>query len=371
MIMGTPTPAHVLMTADAVGGVWTYATTLAEGLGARGVRITLAVLGPPPRPEQLDAVRRLPFVDVCHARFALEWMPGAERDVERSAEWVLRLVQERRPDVVQINGYALATYPLGCPTFLVAHSCVCSWWRAVHGCQAPHAWRTYRQRVDIGLQRASRVVAPTAAMLRALRREFRWKGDGLVIHNGLPPPGAPPASPRVGVLAAGRVWDAAKNIAVLDTVAPDVDGPVAIAGDASSPDGSQRLPRHAEYLGSLPRDAVLARMTETAVYALPARYEPFGLSVLEAAQRGCALVLGDISTLRELWEGAAVFVQPDDRVGLTRVLNRLVHDPAARQRLAEAARLRATRYTLAAMVDGYLRLYRALARTGEAVPCAS
>lgn len=371
MIMRTQNPAHVLMTADAAGGVWTYATLLAEGLGARGVRTTLAVLGPPPRQEELDAVRKLPLVEVCHAPFALEWMPDADRDVERSADWVQTLVQDRQPDVVQINGYALAARTFGRPTFLVAHSCVCSWWRAVHGCQAPRGWRTYRQRVEIGLQRACRVVAPTAAMLRALRREFRWKGDGLVIRNGLPPADTPPASRRHGVLAAGRVWDAAKNIAVLDEVAPHVHCPVSIAGDAAGPDGSRRPPRHAAYLGPLPREAVLARMNEAAIYALPARYEPFGLSVLEAAQRGCALVLGDISTLRELWEGAAVFVRPDDRSGLTRALNRLVHDHAARQRLAHAARLRATRYTLTATIDGYLGLFRTLVPTGEAVPCAS
>ena len=33
------------------------------------------------------------------------------------------------------------------------------------------------------------------------------------------------------------------------------------------------------------------------IYALPAVYEPFGLSVLEAALSGCALVLGDIPSL--------------------------------------------------------------------------
>ena len=35
---------------------------------------------------------------------------------------------------------------------------------------------------------------------------------------------------------------------------------------------------------------------------LPARYEPFGLSILEAALSGCALVLGDLPSLRELWD---------------------------------------------------------------------
>ncbi|MEB3829625.1 glycosyltransferase [Phormidium sp. CCY1219] len=48
-----------------------------------------------------------------------------------------------------------------------------------------------------------------------------------------------------------------------------------------------------------------------AIYAFPARYEPFGLSVLEAALSGCALVLGDIPRLREMWGDAAVFANPD------------------------------------------------------------
>jgi glycogen synthase len=48
------------------------------------------------------------------------------------------------------------------------------------------------------------------------------------------------------------------------------------------------------------------------IYALPARYEPFGLSALEAALSGCALILGDIPSLREVWLEAAPYVSPDD-----------------------------------------------------------
>lgn len=370
--MRTGPRAHVLMVADAVGGVWTYATQLAGGLGAHGIRTTLAVLGPPPSREALDALRRLPLVEVCHAPFALEWMPDADRDLGAAAEWLEALVLDRQPDIVQVNGYALAAHASGRPTCIVAHSCVRSWWRAVHGCQPPRSWDAYRERVETGLRHACTVVAPTAAMLCALRQEYRWSGDGLVIHNGLPSGGKTvPAARRRGVFAAGRVWDAAKNLAVLDEVAPQVRAPVAIAGDATGPDGSCRRPRHAEYLGPLPREAVLARMDAAAICALPAKYEPFGLTVLEAAQRGCALVLGDIPTLRELWDGAAEFVHPDDRAGLVRVLNRLLDDRAGRNRLARAACRRASRYTLAAMVDSYLGLYRALVHTGGATPCVS
>ena len=42
------TPRCVLMTADAVGGVWTYALDLARGLSAQGVQVSLALLGPEP-----------------------------------------------------------------------------------------------------------------------------------------------------------------------------------------------------------------------------------------------------------------------------------------------------------------------------------
>ena len=78
-----------------------------------------------------------------------------------------------------------------------------------------------------------------------------------------------------------------------------------------------------------------------AIFAAPARYEPFGLAILEAAAAGCALVLGDISSLRENWGGAALFVDPEDPPALQRRHHALIADPEERTRLAAAARDRA------------------------------
>ena len=78
-----------------------------------------------------------------------------------------------------------------------------------------------------------------------------------------------------------------------------------------------------------------------AIYALPARYEPFGLSVLEAAQHGCALVLGDIDSLRENWDGAALFVDPDDAGALAASWARLAAHPTRAGRAGRAGRARA------------------------------
>ncbi|HEY0779002.1 MAG TPA: glycosyltransferase, partial [Gemmatirosa sp.] len=111
-------------------------------------------------------------------------------------------------------------------------------------------------------------------------------------------------------------------------------------------------------------------MGRAAVYALPARYEPFGLSALEAGLAGCALVLGDIPSLREVWGDAATYVAPDDAAALADALRTLAADDAHRTALGIRARTRALTYTPARMADGYLAAYAAAATHHGAAACA-
>jgi glycosyltransferase involved in cell wall biosynthesis len=169
------------------------------------------------------------------------------------------------------------------------------------------------------------------------------------------------------ILAVGRLWDKAKNIGALASVAPLVDWPILVAGDDSleaakkvdngAAGVSARQPGSIESLGRLSGPETRERMSRAGIYAFPARYEPFGLSILEAANAGCALVLGDIESLRELWEGAALFVAPDDLDGLSAVIHNLSRDPIAREEWAEKARRRAERYDASSMLKAYLTLY--------------
>jgi len=55
---------------------------------------------------------------------------------------------------------------------VVAHSDVCSWWRAVRGEEAPPAWDAYRDAVAAGLAAADALVAPTRAVAEGLDRDF-------------------------------------------------------------------------------------------------------------------------------------------------------------------------------------------------------
>ena len=143
----------------------------------------------------------------------------------------------------------------------------------------------------------------------------RWPGRAQVIANGSSPPVAGPPPPKEPfVLAAGRMWDEAKNLSGLDRAAARLPWPVLAAGplSAPSPAAPPVVARHVRALGQLGSSELAEMRLRASVFAAPALYEPFGLAILEAAADRCALVLGDIPSLRELWDGAARFVDPRD-----------------------------------------------------------
>jgi glycosyltransferase involved in cell wall biosynthesis len=107
---------------------------------------------------------------------------------------------------------------------------------------------------------------------------------------------------------------------------------------------------------------VLSWLSRASLFVEPARYEPFGLAALEAALCGCALVLGDIPSLREVWDDGATFVSPDDPDALARAVNTLLDDPARRNRAASDALAIAAGYPQSANTDAYLAAYRQLVR---------
>jgi glycogen synthase len=351
---------HVLMTADTVGGVWTYALELADALAPHGVQVTLATMGRPLTEAQRDELGASAVVDVHESGFALEWMDEPWADVDRAAGWLLGLEDELAPDVVHLNGYAHASLPWRVPSVVVGHSCVLSWWEAVHGEAPPPSWDEYRRRVVAGLRNAGALVAPTAALLDALQRCYGTTG-GIVVPNCRRDPQVTLAEKQPFVLAAGRLWDEAKNVAALDRVAPRLGVPVLIAGSAEHPSGGEDWePAGARLLGPIASSELWGWMARAQVFALPARYEPFGLAALEAGLAGCALVLGDIPSLREVWGDAALFVDPDDDEALCGAVESLLRDDRRRRLLADRAIERARAHTPEQTARGYLDVYSRL-----------
>jgi glycosyltransferase involved in cell wall biosynthesis len=348
-------PQRVLMTADTVGGVWTYALELMRALP--DVEFALATMGAPISAEQRREAEHLSNVTLFPSTYRLEWMDEPWADVDEAGEWLLRLANDFKADVVHLNGYAHAALRWPCPVVLVAHSCVLSWWSAVKKAEPPPTYGEYRQRVAAGLRAADAVIAPTAAMLETLRTNYDFFGPAAVIPNARDPQLFAPREKRNSIFAAGRLWDEAKNLAALESAAPNVIWPIEVAGDSKHPNGGDLRFQHVQSLGRLSSEQLAERLATSAIYALPARYEPFGLSALEAALSGCALVLGDIPSLREVWGDAAIFVRPDDHLALAETLNALIADSVMRADYAQRARSRAAKFSPARMAESYRRAY--------------
>ena len=344
------------MTADTLGGVWTYAIELISGLAQNGIRVSLATMGAPLSPEQRRQAHMLD-IDIHESSYKLEWMEHPWAEVDAAGEWLLGLERTLQPDLVHLNNYAHGNLPWKAPVLVVAHSCVYSWWNAVHRTSPPHEWNEYRRRVASGLHAADAVVAVSRAMLRQLEQWYGLFGTRCVVYNGHHPGSYSPGAKEDFVLSTGRVWDAAKNIKALDTAAGSIPWPVYVAGETQHPEGGRPAMQSVRLTGQVASADLGQYFGRARIYALPAFYEPFGLSILEAALSGCALVLGDIPSLREIWADAALFVPPADHEALALTINCLIAKRRTCDDLARRAQARAQTLTTSRMVHGYLGVY--------------
>jgi glycogen(starch) synthase len=351
---------RLLMTADTVGGVWTYALELARALGSQGVEVSLATMGRSLSESQQIESAAIENLHVYESNFKLEWMNDPWDDVRASGEWLLNLRDRIQPDIIHLNNYAHGALPWHLPVLMVGHSCVFSWWKAVHGTLPPHEWLRYYHEVSRGLASATRVVAPSRAMLASLQEIYGSFDSGEVIPNGRSAADFRAGIKRSLVLSAGRLWDAAKNVAALSEIAGQLRWPVFIAGDLGT-NATNRVARSGVmHLGSLTSGELGRWMSQASIFALPAFYEPFGLTILEAALSGCALVLGDIDSLKENWSGAALFVNPADPKALQQRIEILIQNPGHLSALARQAHSRALQFTTNRMLSRYMETYETL-----------
>lgn len=358
-----PDIRRVLLTCDTVGGVWTFALELAQGLAASGIDVLLASLGGMPSSEQRAAASRIRPVRLVSSDFKLEWMQDPWNDVAASGRWLAELAREYSPDLVHLNSFGHGDVAFDCPVVLTAHSCVLSWWEAVKGTPVPPEWRRYRAAVASALHSSAAVTAPSRFMATALKKHYSFDETKLqVIYNGRIPGRFRNGAKEPFVFTAGRLWDEAKNVRSLVDIAPSLSWPVYFAGEGHV-DGGRAL-------GRLPGEEMANWYARAAIYAAPAIYEPFGFSILEAGLSGCALVLGDIPSLREIWNEAAVFVKPGDRESLRMEIQRLIDHETQRIEAARRSYERAHVFTAPRTTRSYLELYRTVAAAGKTL-CAS
>lgn len=199
----------------------------------------------------------------------------------------------------------------------------------LHGSDVALAQRSPRLARPV-LRRARAVIAVS----NALATDARALGarDVEVIPNGIEVPSQPgeEAEPPY-VLYAGRL---AREKGVEDLVAAATDLPLVVVGDGPLRD---RVPGA---LGWVPREEFERLLAGAAVVVCPSRREGFGVVCAEAMARGRAVVASAVGGLLDLvqHDRTGLLVPPGDPAALRSELERLLADPALRERLGAAAR---------------------------------
>ena len=359
---------HLLMTADTVGGVWTYTRELVSGLIGRGHRVTLVSFGMLPCTSQISWMEGLEGLDYRPTPFSLEWMQDSQEDIKCSCKYLEDLIAEVKPDLLHSNQYAYGALNVGLPKVVVAHSDVVSWWLAVHGEQPPRnewmAW--YRDLVSRSLGAANTVVAPSRWMIESMENNYGSLTNKAVIYNGRSASLFNPNSEKHNrVVSVGRVWDQAKQLSLLTERAHTV--PVWIVGSQEHPEKPMNgytlgtaVPG-ITYCGAQSEQEIRTLFAHSTVYAATSRYEPFGLAPVEAALSRCAIVANGIPTFRELWGESACYFQTNDAASLAEVIDTLHADKALRREYAERAyQCALERFSTNRMLDDYEQLYKAV-----------
>ncbi len=357
-----PRRLRVLMTSDAAGGLAAHTRTLAAALTARGHQVWLAVFGPGAQSDWPAGV------ELFAADYRLEWMDGQDGEdlpgeIAASRRWLQELARTWRPDLLHCNQFGYVGCLAGVPSLLAVHSDVVSWWRNVRGGLPPdsafHRW--YRRLALEALAAARAVAVPSRTAAADLNASFSFAHPVEVIPNGCAAAALPPYPKQLQAVTLARAWDPAKQIALLGAchAARRAGWELAVAGETVHPATGACVPapEGVRLLGRLPASQAAEMLRRAAVYIATSCYEPFGLAPLEAALSGCALLLNDIPSFREIWGDAAAYFSRNDGAALDAALVQLALAPAEVARLAARAHRRAGKLGADAMAVAYAAAY--------------
>jgi glycogen(starch) synthase len=361
---------HVLMTTDTLNSsLWAYTRELVCGLAGRGIRVTLVSFGEIPLPSQLAWMDGLPGFDFRPTAFRLDWMQEAQQDFAESSAYLTLLVHELQPDIFHSNHTCYGALQVRAPRIVVAHGDLVTWWKSVHGREPKdNAWmRWYRNATGEGLAGASAVVALNEWMLDAIRDSYGFAIEGRVIYHGRNPIHFNPYVTKDDtVLAIGRLLDPAAQVHLLAEkrhpvpvcvvdAQPTHGSETQVQTDVSFKDGSEGVTLR----GARSESQLRLLYSRASIYVSASRYEPSGMTVLEAALSRCALILNDIPAMREVWGPAAVYFRTNDAESLSEAVRILNGDSVLRRSFGNRAFNRAREcYSANRMTNSYIQLYR-------------
>jgi glycosyltransferase involved in cell wall biosynthesis len=341
-------------------GLETYARELLHALLRQRPRLRVTAFVNSETSEAAEAFWReiVPTITVpIHARRRWDWVRGEQQ---------LLPVYAQRTGVDLVH--SLASTAPGWGNFarvVTIHDVIYRIYPEAHA-----KWRSLALRalVPMAAHRSHRIIVPSEATCHDLANLLGIQRRKMsVVPNGV---GTPPATrwepeedvrrrfglgtrPLLLTLSLKRPH---KNLArLLEALAviPSERRPLLVlAGHRTAYEGELRahagalgVGRDTRFLGWLPEPELEGLYRASSGFVFPSLYEGFGLPVLEAMTRGVPVACSDRGALSEVANGAALKFDPEDTRSIAAAIERLLGDPAERQRLSEAGRKNATRFS--------------------------
>ncbi len=254
----------------------------------------------------------------------------------------------------------------------------------------PEVHQSFKKRYHrFFIERAGRVADGLIFVSRSALADFRARfgsprGEAVVIHHGRDPRFQPSADEaaiddvrRIYHLSAAYILyvgtiEPRKNLVRLveafARIAPRHPGTqLVLAGNRGWMYGQlfervQQLALGSRVLfpGFVPEAEKPALMAGCTLFVYPSLYEGFGLPALEAIASGVPVVTSNTSSLPEVVGEAALLVDPADVDALAEAMERILTDPALRDRLRREGPRQAARFTWRQTAGKTADLYRSV-----------
>jgi len=236
--------------------------------------------------------------------------------------------------------------------------------------EAHAGWRSLALRalVPLAARRSDRVIVPSKSTRDDLMRLLKVPEEKIdLVPNGL---GTPPAEhwdseedvrrrydlgARPFVLTVSLKRPHKNLLRLLEAIAliPGERRPILVLAGHRTPYEDELRARAAElglgddtrFLGWVPDEELEGLYRSSSCFVFPSLYEGFGLPVLEAMARGVPVACSNRGALVEVADSAALTFDPEQPHAIAAAIERLLADPAERERLRHAGRENAARFT--------------------------
>ena len=322
---------RLLMTTDVKSEVWDYSLTLSKALLKHiNAEILMISMGGNPTDSQKKQLEDL-NIEFQFTDFSSDFSIDDKVNPDDSKIKTIfeSSIKSFNPHIVHLN-HGYPDFDFDKPCVFACHANILNkklWNDSINRYSPLHKnLLNYKQIINKSLNNADIIIAPSRFFAENIVKTFNFTKGIKIIYNGIDykPHSCLKESPTL--VTFGNMSDNIKHINLLLNMAyrlPD-NIKIKIIGDSQF---DRKLPKNVEFLKNLSNFDLQEVYKNSSIYLALSNYESNGLSSMQAAYSGCAILANDIPACKELWGDCAYIFDRDDQNSLMRCINNLVENP--------------------------------------------